>query len=116
MRALLVLLAAMVGATTLTLVAHALALVWPGVIVIATPAAHVVSWITGWPMMQESGLLCVVLGFYFTTTLTGAALGATAALVTTGRGGRRGRRARAASRPSAATPDPEPDRASRAPT
>lgn len=46
---------------------------------VASPAAHLVAWVTGWPMQQEMGLLCYVVGLAITiaaaTTTIGAIVG-----------------------------------------
>jgi hypothetical protein len=65
-----VLLAAQVGTSQL--------LASPVVIAIATPAAHVVSWIIGWPLRQEAALVCYALGFLFTIAGLGALAGGVA--------------------------------------
>ncbi|WP_236607778.1 hypothetical protein [Sandaracinus amylolyticus] len=45
--------------------------------VIATPGAQVVSWLTGWPLEQESGQLCYALGLPLTVFAAGFVGGGT---------------------------------------
>ncbi len=46
------------------------------VFLVATPAAHVVSWVSGWPLEQEAALLCYGVGFVITVPLVSGAIGA----------------------------------------
>lgn len=53
------------------------------VFAIATPGAHVVSWILRWPLQQEAAIACYALGLLGEVALFGAATGALAAVLAT---------------------------------
>ena len=60
----------------LSVIGHVVAVFVPEMLwIVAKPGAHVVSWILDWPLIQEGGLLCYVLGFYLTTLVFGGVLG-----------------------------------------
>lgn len=52
-----------------------------GVLWIATPGAHVVSWISGWPLQQEASLACYAVRIFATTALAGALMGGVGAVL-----------------------------------
>ncbi|MCB9600634.1 MAG: hypothetical protein H6721_15345 [Sandaracinus sp.] len=74
--------AALFGAVVALLVGWLLLKLWSGALVLATPAAHVVSWVSGWPLMQEAGFVCYLVGYAITFVLLGAAIGALVATTT----------------------------------
>jgi len=65
------------GALGLTALGHAIAVAWPSVLVVATPAAPVVAWFTGWGLQREGGMMSYVVGYYLTTLMVGAVMGGT---------------------------------------
>lgn len=48
---------------------------------VSTPVAHVLSWITGWPLQQESGLALYVYAILITLPLLGILIGITFGIV-----------------------------------
>ncbi|MCA9615317.1 MAG: hypothetical protein R3B99_10015 [Polyangiales bacterium] len=74
--------AALLGAVVALLVGWLLLKLWSGALLLGTPAAHVVSWVSGWPLQQEAGLFCYLIGYTITFGVLGAAIGALAASTT----------------------------------
>jgi hypothetical protein len=68
---------ALVGGLTLVLL-------WNGVLpiptavltAIATPAAHLISWLSGWPLEQEAAIMCYALGAALTFVVLPTSIGA----------------------------------------
>ena len=48
---------------------------------IGTPGAHLVSWLSGWPLEQEAALACYALGFAITPPIVLGVIGAVVGLL-----------------------------------